>query len=318
MQRWMLSAILVFAGSSLQAQTRYAFGFDLEGVECGETLKGFPGEKIQFDVYATLTQSDVPAGFGASGWSIGFAAEGADIHFLPGTAASGRTCGTGEMIIPIREYFCSATIVNPKRVPDSGPLKDQGPQGEGVVDGVALEINTHLEGEGPFKLLKVRAEAAFPAELSKTEEVRIYYQDGLQGVQGQGPGPWVENGIVHGCDPGPCKDFSLGECRFRLRSCPCPAGTQRGGDIDQDGALGLDDAIVLLAQLFRGGSQALPCGNAVTSPGNRTLFDSNGDEDIDLSDPIHDLTHLFLGGPPHALGSGCVDIPGCQTGPCRE
>ncbi|MBI4586263.1 MAG: hypothetical protein HY717_19815 [Planctomycetes bacterium] len=315
MIRLAVVAFLVMTASSVQAQTRYFLGFELPGIKCGDTLKGFPGEKIRFDVFATMTQSDLPAGEGATGWSIGFAAEGADIHFLPATAASGASCGSGEMIVPVPEFFCTAFIVDPNRIPDGGPLQDQGPQGEGVLDGLALLLGTKFEGNGTFKILKVRAEAAFPEELGATEEVRIYYQDGLQG-----PGQPVKNGVGdrHHCDPDPCGGFSLGECRFNLQSCPCPGGTQRGGDGDRDGELGLNDAVVLLSRLFRGDPRELPCqGDSLFSPGNRSLFDSNGDGEVDLSDPIHDLTFLFLGGPPHALGPGCLEIPRCQPGACR-
>ena len=51
---------------------------------------------------------------------------------------------------------------------------------------------------------------------------------------------------------------------------------------------------------------------------NGLAVDASGDGEVDLSDPVHILTFLFLGGPPHRV-PGCTPIPGCPDAPgCRR
>ena len=88
-------------------------------------------------------------------------------------------------------------------------------------------------------------------------------------------------------------------------------GRQTIGNLNQDRALDISDAVSLLTQLFLGGG-APPCGgDSVTQGGNRTLADFNGDASVDLTDPVALLTYLFLSGPEPPLGLSCISIPGC-------
>ncbi len=65
--------------------------------------------------------------------------------------------------------------------------------------------------------------------------------------------------------------------------CAC-VETPRG-DVNDDGAIDLSDAVFVLRHLFSGGEA--PRGPA----------DVNGDGDVNIADPIYLLAHLFLGGP---------------------
>jgi hypothetical protein len=305
-QSFLLAAALglvILCGGPAPAQTtKFLLGFDLPGeLECGGKITGNPGEKVQFDVLGTITQSEFVANKGASGWSIGF--RGENLTFVPDTAASGATCGTTEVIIPIPEFFCSASLVDPGKTPESGPLSTQGPQGQGVVDGLALQIGKSLQGNASFNIIKVKAEATIPATGSVT--ARLVFLDGLQG-----PGQPVTNGITAGgkTENVAGGNLTLGECVITLEA---QMAVQKPGDFNQDGALDLDDSISLLGHLFKGDPGTLPCSGDIYSAGNKGLLDANGDGEVDVSDVIYNLRTQFLGGPPHAAGTACIPITGC-------
>jgi hypothetical protein len=90
------------------------------------------------------------------------------------------------------------------------------------------------------------------------------------------------------------------------------AGLQLPGDITQDGALNITDAIALLGYLFQGTPALLPCeGGTLAGEGNRALIDLDGDGRITLTDAIYVLRFLFQSGPAPVLGTGCTPLPGC-------
>jgi hypothetical protein len=93
-----------------------------------------------------------------------------------------------------------------------------------------------------------------------------------------------------------------------------PAGLQRPGDLDQDGALTISDAVGVLRLLFAGAETPLPCaGESLQKGGNLALLDVNDDRGVDVSDAVYTLLHLFAGGPSPALGDGCVRIEDCPS-----
>ncbi len=95
---------------------------------------------------------------------------------------------------------------------------------------------------------------------------------------------------------------------------PPAAGLQRPGDLNQDGALNIADAIALLRYLFGGPGATLPCsGDDARSGGNLALLDGNGDAGVNIADAIQLLGYLFSFGRPHLLGTGCVEIEGCPS-----
>ncbi|MBI4583436.1 MAG: hypothetical protein HY717_05370 [Planctomycetes bacterium] len=298
-------AIILFGIGSARAQTHFTMGFTLpEGTACGGEISGAPGEKRQIDVIGTITQSDFVAGKGAAGWSVGF--RGENLEFVKDTAASGASCGTGEVIIPVPEFFCSIGLIDPTKDPESGPLHGKGPQGQGVVDGLALVIGKSFQGNGTFNIIKVKAELTFPNEGSTP--VKLQWIDGLQGL-----GQPVKNGITSGgktvdvnSDPALGK-LTLGECTLTLKVAEAK---QKPGDMSQDGKLDLDDAVQLLEYMFRG-EHTLPCAGDIYSAANRALLDANGDGEVDVSDVAYNLRTQFLAGPPHVGGVACKAIAGC-------
>ena len=89
-------------------------------------------------------------------------------------------------------------------------------------------------------------------------------------------------------------DGRLDRCQFRR------------GDVDESGGLNLADPITWLVALASAGT--IPIGGACPAAWN-----SNGDDSLDLADPIYLLSYLFSSGsaPP-------LPFPGCGTGPGAE
>ncbi len=89
-------------------------------------------------------------------------------------------------------------------------------------------------------------------------------------------------------------------------------GGQQPGDGNQDGDLNIGDAVTLLLLLFRPETVELPCEGAhVNDGGNRSLMDTNSDGNVDSTDAIAILEHLYLSGPAPKGGESCIPIPGC-------
>lgn len=92
-----------------------------------------------------------------------------------------------------------------------------------------------------------------------------------------------------------------------------PGADFRRGDSGNDGAVGVEDAIITLEHLFAG-KPAPACGDAA---------DANDDGEIDVSDPIRVLVFLFAGGPappppgPETCGQDpAPDRLGCSSYGC--
>ncbi len=114
---------------------------------------------------------------------------------------------------------------------------------------------------------------------------------------------WRPSGVVHG-SPGSANAGG-----------PGPGGWQLPGDMNQDGALDLSDAITSLLYLFSSTSRTLPCEGATLSEGgNLTLFDVNGDLQANLADVVYTLRYLFNGGAPPSEGIECILIQDCPQG----
>ncbi len=92
-------------------------------------------------------------------------------------------------------------------------------------------------------------------------------------------------------------------------------GSQKPGDINQDGLVDISDSVTLFNFLFVGNPEFLPCGNgSIVEPGNVSLTDHNGDDLIDISDGVAGLNWLFTAGsPPHVLGTECTAMVGCAN-----
>jgi hypothetical protein len=108
-----------------------------------------------------------------------------------------------------------------------------------------------------------------------------------------------------------------GECQ--VSDCES-INPQTPGDCNQDGICDLSDGICVLGFLFFDSPLTLPCGDgSVNDPGNLALMDWNGNGNgfVDLSDAVGKLQFLFLGGPEHGLGLGCIPMEGCPDA-CSE
>ena len=102
-----------------------------------------------------------------------------------------------------------------------------------------------------------------------------------------------------------------GVCEIEVRVV---CGGIQPGDCNQDGLVGISDAICLLNVLFGGGGLSaadLPCAGGPAAPANQSLMSWNANPTLELTDAIGLLNWRFLGGLPHPLGSDCRQIEGC-------
>jgi hypothetical protein len=83
---------------------------------------------------------------------------------------------------------------------------------------------------------------------------------------------------------------------YLLKLEPDAPPTFQRGQVNDDGALNLTDAICLLDYLFTAGPADSPCKVGV--PKCLDAADANDDGRVNISDPIAVLQHLFQGGPP--------------------
>ena len=82
------------------------------------------------------------------------------------------------------------------------------------------------------------------------------------------------------------------------------------GDCNVDAVLNITDGICLLNMLFLGQSSVFSCGEK--SFLELPIGDFDGALGVNLTDAIALFTHLFLGGPAHALGNDCVVVESCE------
>ena len=253
-----------------------------------------------------LSIGSAPVDLGA-GWQLGgvrAADDSGRFEFPPGTVLQ-----PGELLLiaPILPAEFLALVDVPAGVQVLGPWS-------GALDngGELLRLWQPIEVFGFDALLRVD---------------RVRYDDGA---------PWPEGGFVEGGEPGPDgggpslervlasswgndpENWAVslaapGTPGARNDASPVvEGGSQRPGDIDQDGVVTLTDAVVLLGFLFQGSPDRLPCGEGgLSEAGNRALVDINGDREVNLSDPITALLWLFSGGAAPALGTECVELPSC-------
>jgi hypothetical protein len=70
--------------------------------------------------------------------------------------------------------------------------------------------------------------------------------------------------------------------------------------------------VCLVGFLFRENPEEAPCGaGGITDEANVSLPDWNGDGGIEIVDVVALLGWRWRHGPPHALGTDCVLLPGC-------
>lgn len=72
--------------------------------------------------------------------------------------------------------------------------------------------------------------------------------------------------------------------------------------------------VVLLLCIFFSWHAVGSLGQAGTGGGPASAGDSNGDGNIDISDPVHTLNYLFTGGPPPALCQGGPEVLASNVG----
>lgn len=91
-----------------------------------------------------------------------------------------------------------------------------------------------------------------------------------------------------------------------------PKGCWIPGDCNGDDLLDVSDAICELLIMFTGTPLKLPCGNGtIFEEPNIQLLDWQGDQRVDLSDPVAMLRYLFISSPPHILA-----VPGAEKTQC--
>ena len=95
-------------------------------------------------------------------------------------------------------------------------------------------------------------------------------------------------------------------------------GAVRPGDCNADGTLGGADAVTLLRNLFLRSTTTLPCGDGgLSNETNRFITDVDANGQVDVTDAIRLLQHIYLGGPPPQRGDECVVRAGCAAACAR-
>lgn len=268
----------------------FILGFDINGLNCGDTITGAPGQTLQFDGFATVGAEDP----GVRAWSIGFGGTGGDIEFDgPYTESCSFNGGDPDCKVEVINssgnsisgiVFDATTVVDPTQSPSEGPLTGS-PQGPGVIDGTVLTIGESV-GAGTTRLIRFRFRVTIPQ--SGTSLVRLFYRDGLQGG-----GEIVENNLSISGRPtikpdalSPDDQLFLGSCTFLVRaSGGDPDGPFRRGDSDGSGIVDITDSILGLSFLIFGTFDP-QCMDALD-------VDDNGV--VDLTDFILELSFIILG-----------------------
>jgi len=259
---------LVFLSSApLHALPTFTLGFvpDPSVVACDGVITAQPGSRILLDVVVVLVTSENGEGHGASGWQLSLG--GDNLRFVPGSAVN-----KGEGLFDVPTFFRGdPQVIDPEFIPTEGPLADI-PQGEGVVDGVALRIDREFPIEGTENLLRVQIEVTVPGVDEDPVEALLFFADGKQGS-----GRWVENLVTYqGESINP--EFSV--CRFTVQ-----AGVFIRGDTDANGLIEITDVVALLSHLFLG-REAPSCFDAA---------DVDDDGELNITDAIFGLGYQFLG-----------------------
>ena len=167
------------------------------------------------------------------------------------------------------------------------------PAGTGAVSTVVLSLDSFatLPPEGMSTLARLSWQSTFPNE-NECAVVRFWYQDGLVGS-----GDPVENRVVW-------NELSLApETRGLVFQLCGKSANWVTYDCDGSGSMDLADGICHLGSMFLGSDQ----------PGCPAAMDFNGDDEMNVADPVALFSYLFLGGAPPVAGLGCNAYAGCGS-----
>jgi hypothetical protein len=216
---------------------------------------------------------------GVQGWSLSIAAEG-DLTLV------GANIKEANPQLTCPGAFLVVHLVDPAR-----PGPDGLPQGQGVISAVVFLCiwATVLNPGGTETALGITLEGERPpAGGSRSGTLRC--RDGLAFALP------VENvATVDGASGPFCSCRGVG-VRFTAVE-PVPF---RRCDPNDDGALDVSDPLALLGWLFLTG-EAPPC---------RPAADCNADREVNVTDAVYALLHLFHGGPPPPAPFPACGLPG--------
>ncbi len=273
-----LVCLLAFSPLTLWSQDeevphfKYFFEIDPPIVSPGGVLTGTPGEKVKLTIYATIETSQNTTDIGVTGWTLSIHGEG--LNFIPGSENSKDVVG-----IPL--FWFSPTVVNPNKEGHPETVFAGAPQGEGVIDGVALSLSRELELEGTQRMLKVEAEVEIPSIEDGRQTVRLAFIDGKTGLSQPIDNEVTFTGLTF-------TPNVMEELTFDV----APATFIRG-DADANGSIEITDVIFTLSHLFLGATAPV-CPNSAD-------VDDNGV--VELTDAIVSLGYQYLGqAPPPAPG----------------
>jgi hypothetical protein len=76
----------------------------------------------------------------------------------------------------------------------------------------------------------------------------------------------------------------------------------------------ISDAVALLLHLFGRRPDLPPCDDGKAGNlGNVGVLDSNGDNEVNVSDAVWLLAYMYQGGAPPTRGTRCVRLEGCPN-----
>ncbi len=226
----------IFLALSIPAAARaedFALGFD--GYP-SSPVEGQAGEMKTFEIYPTLTSSNIPAPHGAQGWAI-------SIEIIGGTIQSIEQSGI--IVDTVWDEYASIdgvlTLIE-RHVHYPVDLKDGlhpiaalatkggDPSRKGAISAWITPSSTFLMPEGTQRIAKLLVQATIPDD-EVGHEVVLRFEDGFRSELSQP----VNNVITFG---GRSHDPQRDECRFTVRKAPplrlalgfegCPPSTVEG------------------------------------------------------------------------------------------
>jgi VCBS repeat protein len=279
-----------------EAPSLFAFGFEGYPLE----VRGSPGDRVTFEVFANLTTTGNPSAEGAQGWSYvisvdengsfsGITLDGvvvstvydADLDGDPSTPPSHLDPYFQELSAP--EVFTRFAKLSDGFFPGARP-------GGWAISAVVLRAqeNMVLQPNGTQRIARLTVDAAVP-EGPDCRPVTLEFLSSYREI-------------------GAVVTFGQRSHLARLGSATillCPQRFRRG-DANSDGLVDISDPIACLRFLYMGGQ----------TPGCVKAADANDDGQVDISDPVLTLGDLFS---PRS-GSG-IPPPGpiaCGTDPSPD
>lgn len=309
-----LAIILGIAPRLAAADFEYGFRF-LDASPCGGVLAAAAdADSLTVDVYLTIATRNNEYWSGPSGWAMAMEVSGAAIDaatFAP-VVPDSYPAGLDLPVDTIRQDgTISSKVVGLAAWAILIPAASPDPGASGAVTSVILgmPVARGLLPEGTQAVAKISLRIPVG---DTPHAVALRYRDDLV-LEGS---PHPENSVSIGTAYTPVLD----ECRFDVARASAASFIR--GDANDDGEVGIADAIWIVDYLFLAGPEPA-CVDAADANDDGAACPAGACTGIDISDALIILGYLFRhGAPPPAPFPGCgrdatPDSLACRPTSCR-